>query len=167
MTPTEYVLKFTQAFKQHIGTEPALPPDDVLRLRMRLLAEEFFEALYAVYGRGACLDISETELMVDISTLPVRASLPDLADALADMDYVARGTALACGYDYDAVLMEVCRSNDTKLAGSWVDETGKVRKGAGYQPPNVCRAMGMHPLERARLRELLETTDDEIPRGER
>jgi len=44
-----------------------------------------------------------------------RGDLNGVADALADIVYVAYGTALTYGIDLDAVLREVHRSNMSKL----------------------------------------------------
>jgi predicted HAD superfamily Cof-like phosphohydrolase len=68
------------------------------------------------------------------------ADLTGVADALADIVYVAYGTAHVYGIDLDAVLDEVHASNMTKL-----DENGrpirradgKVLKGPGYRPPDI------------------------------
>lgn len=72
-----------------------------------------------------------------------------VADALADIVYVAYGSACVYGIDLDAVLDEVHASNMTKLGadGRPVRRAdGKVLKGPGYRPPDVRRVLG---LERA------------------
>jgi predicted HAD superfamily Cof-like phosphohydrolase len=79
----------------------------------------------------------------EVAELAVAATAGDLtgiADALADIVYVAYGTAHVYGIDLDAVLDEVHASNMTKL-----DENGrplrradgKVLKGPAYRPPDV------------------------------
>lgn len=63
-----------------------------------------------------------------------------VADALADIVYVAYGTAHVYGIDLDAVLDEVHSSNMTKLGadGRPVRRAdGKVLKGPDYRPPDV------------------------------
>lgn len=61
--------------------------------------------------------------------------LPGIADALADMIYVAYGTAHCYGFDLDAVLAEVHASNMTKQPPAVPG--GKAVKGPGYRPPDV------------------------------
>lgn len=64
----------------------------------------------------------------------------EVADALADIVYVAYGTALTYGIDLDAVLQEVHRSNMSKLGPDGrpiLREDGKVLKGPGYFPPAI------------------------------
>ncbi len=66
--------------------------------------------------------------------------LVEVADALADIVYVAYGTAHVYGIDLDAVLDEVHASNMTKLGpgGRPVRRPdGKVLKGPDYRPPDV------------------------------
>jgi predicted HAD superfamily Cof-like phosphohydrolase len=65
--------------------------------------------------------------------------LVKIADALADIVYVAYGTALCYGFDLDAVLAEVHASNMSKdpvpAAG------GKAVKGPHYRPPDIGRVL--------------------------
>jgi predicted HAD superfamily Cof-like phosphohydrolase len=63
-----------------------------------------------------------------------------VADALADLVYVAYGTAITYGIDLDAVLAEVHRSNMSKLDSDGrpvMREDGKVLKSRWYTPPDV------------------------------
>ncbi len=80
------------------------------------------------------------EEVAELSAAALAGDLTGIADALADIVYVAYGTAHVYGIDLDAVLDEVHASNMTKL-----DEhgrplrraDGKVLKGPGYRPPDV------------------------------
>lgn len=67
-----------------------------------------------------------------------------IADALADIVYVAYGTAHVYGIDLDAVLDEVHASNMTKLGadGRPVRRAdGKVLKGPNYRPPDIAAVL--------------------------
>lgn len=67
-----------------------------------------------------------------------------IADALADIVYVAYGTALTYGIDLDAVLAEVHRANMSKLGPDGrplLREDGKVFKSQRYRPPDVGRVL--------------------------
>ncbi len=69
-----------------------------------------------------------------------------IADALADIVYIACGTAHAYGIDLDAVVAEVHRSNMTKLGADGhplYRADGKVLKGPTYQPPQVAAVLGL------------------------
>lgn len=79
-------------------------------------------------------------------TLADDDSMVEIADALADIVYVAYGGALEHGIDLDAVLREVHRSNMTKVRsdGSVLKRVdGKVLKPATYEPPNLRKALGL------------------------
>ncbi len=67
-----------------------------------------------------------------------------IADALADIVYVAYGTAHVYGIELDAVLDEVHASNMTKLGadGRPVRRAdGKILKGPDYRPPNIAAVL--------------------------
>lgn len=69
-----------------------------------------------------------------------------IADALADIVYVAYGSAWVYGVDLDTVLDEVHASNMTKLGadGRPVRRAdGKILKGPDYRPPDIARALGL------------------------
>jgi hypothetical protein len=65
--------------------------------------------------------------------------LTGIADALADIVYVAIGTAVTYGLPFDAILAEVHRSNMTKFLpdGPVINSEGKIIKGPGYEPPRI------------------------------
>jgi len=98
---------------------PTAHVGDVLaQLRVRLLREEVEEFADA------------TE----------RLDIVAIADALADIVYVAYGSAITYGIELDAVVREVHRANMSKLdqAGRPVlREDGKVLKSQQYRPPDV------------------------------
>lgn len=85
----------------------------------------------------------------EVGELRVAAEAGDIvgiADALADIVYVAYGSACVYGIDLDVVLDEVHASNMTKLGadGRPVRRAdGKVLKGPDYRPPDVRRVLGL------------------------
>ena len=113
------VAEFHAAFGLPQRSEPSLDvPVDLVELRISLLEEEAQEFVSAARA----------------------ADLREIADALADVVYVAYGTALTYGIDLDAVLAEVHRSNMSKLDadGRPVLRTdGKVVKSDRYSPPDI------------------------------
>jgi predicted HAD superfamily Cof-like phosphohydrolase len=103
-------------------TPTADVPADLAALRVRLLAEEVEEFTVATDERD----------------------LVGIADALADIVYVAYGAAVTYGIDLDAVLAEVHRSNMTKLDADGrvlLREDGKVMKSDRYTPPDVASVL--------------------------
>ncbi len=93
-----------------------------LALRQDLLDEEVAELRAAVAARD----------------------LVAVADALADVVYVACGTAHVFGIPFDEVFAEVHRANMSKLDADGkpvLRGDGKVLKGASYVPPDVAGAL--------------------------
>lgn len=111
--------QFHRAFNLPMRQLPGADIDHALaRLRVALLEEEVGEFVAA----------SE------------RGDLIGVADALADIVYVAYGTALTYGIDLDAVLHEVHRSNMSKLGSDGkplIRDDGKVLKSERYFPPDI------------------------------
>jgi predicted HAD superfamily Cof-like phosphohydrolase len=80
------------------------------------------------------------EEAAEVAEVSVDGPLDRLAHELADVVYVAYGTALVHGIDLDAVLAEIHRSNMTKLGpdGQVARRAdGKVLKGEHYEAPDV------------------------------
>lgn len=115
------VEEFHRAYHLPVADEPNIPDETLRRLRLRLLKEEVKE-----------YQDEETEIMA--------VSLAKIAKELADVIYVAFGTAATYGIPMDQVFEEVHRSNMSKLG---VDGTpikrgdGKVLKGPNYSPADI------------------------------
>ena len=111
------VKEFHQAFGQRVGEKPELPSKEERELRKKLLAEEYTEYVVAEY----------------------RNDLVEIADALADIIYIACGTAVSYGIPLDRLFAEVHRSNMAKLVDGKVirRSDGKVQKPDGWTPPDV------------------------------
>jgi len=111
------VKDFHQAFGQRIGEKPELPNQAERDLRTNLLAEELMEYR----------DAEKANELVEI------------ADALADIIYIACGTAVSYGIPLDDVFAEVHRSNMAKLVDGKVlrRADGKIQKPEGWQPPDI------------------------------
>lgn len=125
MSPFRSVGAFHEAFGLPVRQRPTVDiPAEEARLRQALLDEEVDELRVAV-GEGDVVGI---------------------ADALADIVYIACGTAHAYGIDLDAAVAEVHRSNMTKLGadGRPVHRAdGKVLKGPSYEPPRLAAVLGL------------------------
>jgi len=110
MKPMQMLKEFHQAFV----------PDDtnVRNVRAVLLAEEHNEVQEAL----------------------LKGDIKQIAKELADLVYVAYGTAIAYGFDLDDVLEEVHKSNMTKVGDDGKPlyrEDGKILKGPNYRPPDL------------------------------
>lgn len=115
--PQEALWEFHTAFDLTRSEAPGLPSKDIRELRIKLLREEWEE-----YLEGEAAD-----------------DIVEIADALADMVYIAYGTAVAYGIPLDKVFAEVHRSNMAKLVDGKVirREDGKVLKPEGWKPPDI------------------------------
>lgn len=118
------VAEFHRRFGLPVRYEPTLVDVAEAHLRRSLIEEEVNEYFDASWD----------------------GNLVEIADALADIVYVAYGAALTYGIDLDAVLSEVHRSNMSKLGQDGCPlrrSDGKVVKGPNYSPPDVARVLGV------------------------
>lgn len=114
----DQVRAFHRAFDLPISKVPSLPSPALAGMRLDIMIEEVKELRDAV----------------------AVGDLVGIADALADIVYVAHGTALTYGIDLPACLAEVHRSNMSKLGLNGkplLRGDGKVLKGPNYSPPNI------------------------------
>ncbi|MFJ5266627.1 MazG nucleotide pyrophosphohydrolase domain-containing protein [Streptomyces sp. NPDC088387] len=117
-SPADLVREFHRVFGLDARSAPGEISPELAAHRGELLAEEAAE----------------------VAEVAVEGPLDRLAHELADVVYVAYGTALVHGIDLDAVLAEIHRSNMTKLGpdGQVARRAdGKVLKGEHYEAPDV------------------------------
>jgi predicted HAD superfamily Cof-like phosphohydrolase len=137
----ELVREFHTAFDVPVGDGPPdlTLPDDRLRMRYRLVAEEFAELTGAILGPVARAVVERA--VEDVAGSPTDgADLVATADATVDLRYVLHGLELECGIPGDAVFAEVHASNLAKLGpdGTALRRAdGKILKPAGWRPPDV------------------------------
>lgn len=115
---------------------PTIITDDRVRLRASLIAEESFETLGSMIRISPELHEAQTFVMRLIATEVVDVDLVELADGLADLDYVVEGTRLEMGIDGAPVAAEVHRANMAKLGGP-IAPNGKRLKPPGWTPPDI------------------------------
>jgi predicted HAD superfamily Cof-like phosphohydrolase len=108
------VLDFHRKFHQYVGDLPHWPPFDILRMRFRLVNEEWAEFNTAIAGE----DIDQ------------------IADAVGDLIYVLLGMTNAMGVDMRPVWTAIQRSNMAKENGG-EREDGKILKPEGWTPPPI------------------------------
>ena len=115
------VKDFHKAFGQRVSETPALPDENERHLRKVLLEEEFNEYI-----------IAEAE-----------NDIVEIADALADIIYIACGTAVSYGIPLDIIFDEVHHSNMSKLVDGKVirRSDGKIQKPEGWMPPNIANIL--------------------------
>lgn len=111
------VKDFHKTFEQPIGEHPHFPNNAERGLRRKLLREEMNEYL----------DAEDEDNLVEV------------ADALADIIYIAVGTAVHYGIPLEEIWKEVQRSNMAKLHDGRVvkNEWGKILKPKDWTSPDV------------------------------
>jgi predicted HAD superfamily Cof-like phosphohydrolase len=129
-SPASSVAAFHAAFGLPRRTTPnvAEVSHELVQLRVALLEEEVDEFRQAT---GQC-------------------DLVGVADALADIVYVAYGAAVTFGIDLDAVIAEVHRANMSKLdehGRPVLRADGKVCKSSRYRPPDVAAVLATQTLQ--------------------
>ncbi|WP_431945274.1 MazG nucleotide pyrophosphohydrolase domain-containing protein [Actinacidiphila sp. bgisy167] len=128
-SPAGLVREFHTAFGLDVRPRPTEIPPVLAAHRQDLLAEE----------------------VAEVAEASEKGPLDHLAHELADVVYVAYGTALVHGIDLDEVIAEIHRANMSKLGPDGrpaLRADGKVLKGEHYRAPDVAavlRAQGWTP----------------------
>lgn len=129
-------------------TRPAALAKDVATFRAKFLLEELAEFFEAT---GFAVQAHSLRIMGKV--LPDfppqgQTDLEDAADALADLVYVAFGTAHMMGLPFDDIWAEVQRANMTKVRASSAQDMRSKRghafdvvKPEGFRPPNHAPAI--------------------------
>lgn len=143
------VRAFMKKFGQHVATSPAVPPDDVVRFRLKLDFEELFEKANACVSQSSASAEGLTFIAVGVAQLidrmPIKVDMESFVDACADLAYTNEGSAAAFGVHMrpiqdavhaanmakDAVLVE---AKDAYHIGASVI---KPKKPEGWQPPAI------------------------------
>ncbi len=136
VTRSERVEEMHRAFGMYTPETPTIPPVDATRLRLRLVAEEFFELLQATLYAPKEIEAAETEVMALIKNEPVDIEMTDAADALEDLDVVIEGMRQTFGIDGEPIAAVVHAANLAKVGGP-VRADGKQGKPEGWQAPDI------------------------------
>lgn len=121
--------------------------DDRVDLRMKLIAEEFFELIAAVYNDQAAYELESTwnNLFSDGVMDERRNDVVAAADATGDLRYVIEGFDLEAGIPAEKVLDEIHSSNLSKLgkdgfpiiSDGTLKPKGKILKGEDFFEPDL------------------------------
>jgi len=151
MSTLEQVREFHETFGHPAPNSLAIPELDTIRLRFKLILEEFIELIEA-NSSGT----PQMELIIDlldtiddefnyITDKDLDVDLIEVADALGDIKYVTDGAALVYGIPLDIVSTEIHASNMSKLDPDTgkpiVRDDGKILKGKGYFKPDIKKAI--------------------------
>lgn len=164
LTPSQSVQEFYRKFDQERWLEKDQPNLEGiesrgrLRLKVDLIAEEFFELIEATFSEEASNSMRDSWENIFFEGLDKNTNgewnrdIIETADALADLLYVIYGMALETGIPLDDVFDEVHRSNMSKLdengrpiladgitpkSDGTIPPKGKILKGEGYFKPDI------------------------------
>lgn len=121
-TNFEDVQAFHRAFGQIVPETFSLPSDELIELRIELIAEELAEMVDE-------LSAEEVDPLA-------------LSKEIADLLYVVYGLAATLGIPIDAVFKEVHRSNMSKLGSDGKPiyrSDGKIMKSENYSPADLSK----------------------------
>lgn len=134
------VRRFHVIAKQAAPDVPAVPADEIVRFRLRLISEEYIELLTSALGEWGAepwkLNAACDAIRFCLEACPVKVDLPEFVDATVDLDYVVEGTRIAFGVRSGPVWAEVQRANLDKLGGP-MREDGKLLKPEGWRAPDI------------------------------
>ena len=146
----EFYEKYQQEqFLADDGTVASLEDmgDDRVDLRMKLIAEEFFELIAAVYNDQAAYELESTwnNLFSDGVMDERRNDVVAAADATGDLRYVIEGFDLEAGIPAEKVFDEIHSSNLSKLgkdgfpiiSDGTLKPKGKILKGEDFFEPDL------------------------------
>lgn len=154
--------KFMKLAKQNLPEVPTMPDEKTRVLRAKLIFEEALETIKALgctvevvsrytmnekeydsqLEKYRCYFFDSEGLKEGIfqveNDTAIKADLSEIADGCADISVVTIGTLSACGIPDKDLLEMVDENNLAKFGpGSYIDETGKLRKPPGHQPPPI------------------------------
>jgi len=142
------VRAFHEKFGHPVADTPRELDSERMRQRLRLITEEYFELLEAC-GLGP--HTSEVAIKDVLEYVSISVDVPDLVDALGDLDYVIEGTRVEMGIDGDPIAREIHRAN---MAKELVPFAHKPKKPDGWKPPDIVRLLrkqGWHGQRRAKV----------------
>ena len=133
---------FHRIMPQPVLSEPQVPEEERVRLRLRLDAEEFFELVDAcvdarrfyVFDRN--LNEIKEAFLKKLERCAIDVDMAEFADACADLKYVIVGSELEFGIDGRPIFRGVHEANLKKLGGGKRAD-GKFLKPEGWQPFDV------------------------------
>ena len=108
----EDITKFNQKFGFIVGDFPQHLTNEKLKERIEFIFEEFMEF---VQGAGFLLCETDTGIAFMKSSEP--QNMVEMADALIDLVYIAKGTAIMMGLPWEELWSDVQRANMSKERG--------------------------------------------------
>lgn len=147
----QQVADFMVKAGQEVPQFPTEPSTSVSILRVKLIAEELSELADAL---GLKMEFKKHERGFSLIVDGPNGEDVDLvlaADAMADIEYVNIGTAVATGIDLEPVMDEVHEANMTKFVDGHRADDGKWIKGPSTREPNIAPIITAQLLRAGRI----------------
>ena len=140
----ENVKEFMQKAGQETPNHTVTPTDEDRMLRVSLLLEEVLElaeasgvCIHPTNEDGTILYNNLTKDQFSFGITNSEVDMVEVADAVADINYVSYGCAITYGIDMEPIDAEVHRSNMSKFIDGHRRDDGKWVKGKSYSSPNI------------------------------
>jgi len=130
------VKEFHEAMELPVGTNPQMISDDRIKLRLRLITEEYFETLSAATGCQFLPEKEDVLFKIEQSKPHTVLDIEEFVDGLGDLDYVVEGTRVEMGIDGGYIAEEIHAANMRKVGGP-VRLDGKKLKPTGWVGPDI------------------------------
>ncbi len=130
------VREFHDAMDLPTNDSPVMINDDRIKLRLRLITEEYFETLSAATGCEFLPEKEDVLFKIDQSKPHTIFDVEEFVDGMADLDYVVEGTRVEMGIDGGPIAEEVHAANMRKVGGPKRAD-GKALKPEGWVGPNI------------------------------
>ncbi len=129
------VREFNLGAKQTVAAKPTMlnEKDALLYLGQEVCKDGPDDEHLETEWRGGFLQEELDEMRAAFE----KNDLPELADGIIDLIYVACGAANAMGVDLAPLFSAVHLANTKKLVGGVKDSTGKMQKPEGWTPPDI------------------------------
>ncbi len=132
------VRRFCLAVGQSAPNTPTEPTKAEKELRVRLILEEALETARA-FGVTVSSMVPQGEELTSTDDLHIVANgvydVVGVADGAADLWYVGpAGISTLCGFALEPIIIEVSRSNMSKINQGYRRDDGKWVKGPNYSP---------------------------------
>lgn len=131
------VKAFHEAMDIPVLSIPQIPVEKRVRLRLRLIAEEFVELLEASFDSNILISSVKGILNFIVDNSKIDINMEKFADSLGDIDYVNEGARLEFGINGDGIAAEIQAANMRKIGGPIRPEDGKRLKPPGWVGPDI------------------------------
>lgn len=137
---------------QHRDMSPGPMPEWQLLQRVECMWEEFIEFFGAA---GMAVEWSDEHNKWIFYKVGPRQDVPEMADALIDLTYFVKGTAIAMGLPWGHLFDDVHNCNMAKVRGTTKrGHSVDLAKPPGWEPPNTVAILQEHGWDPSTLNDI-------------